>query len=62
MPELVCADLPVWRKVRRKAFSYIALAAPKRTNPFFVGRKMAIEVAKRAGILDDAGDLQLFYR
>jgi len=50
------------KKARPEAVSYTALAAPKRTNPFLVGRKKAIEIAKRAGILDEAGNLQSFYR
>lgn len=45
-----------------ESVTYTALTAPKRTNPFLVGRKTAIEVAKRAGILDEAGNLQSFYR
>lgn len=45
-----------------ESVTYTALVAPKRTNPFLVGRKKAIEIAKRAGIPDEAGDLQSFYR
>lgn len=45
-----------------ESVTYTALTAPKRTNPFLVGRKKAIEIAKRAGILDEAGNLQSFYR
>ncbi|MDF8363361.1 hypothetical protein [Achromobacter anxifer] len=50
------------KKARPAAVKYTALAAPERSNPFLVGRKKAIEIAKRAGILDEAGNLQSFYR
>ncbi|WP_286897078.1 hypothetical protein [Achromobacter sp. UBA2119] len=44
-----------------ESVTYTALAAPKRTNPFLVGHRKAIEIAKRVGILDEAGNLQTFY-
>ncbi|WP_315139289.1 hypothetical protein [Achromobacter marplatensis] len=50
------------KKAKPEAVTYTALAAPKRSNPFLVGRKKAVEIAKRAGILDEAGNLQKFYR
>lgn len=49
-------------EAQAEAVTYTALAAPKRTNPFLVGRKKAVEIAKRAGILDEAGNLHKFYR
>lgn len=54
---------PATPKLRPKAGTYVALRISTSPNIYLVGsREKAVEIAKRAGILDDEGGLTPFFQ
>lgn len=57
------ATQPMKHKAKSKAGAYTALVIVKPANPYLTGsRDKALEIAKRAGILNDAGKLMPRFR